>query len=110
MNLLVDFLTRAVVKSTIWLIQITVLIFQQGNNSDQPGNMFKPFIKIGTFHSLKSCTRPNDTDERIQNMDNKLGVVDYKLSEVLQEFADMRSERLPKTEGTRRKRKTVYRL
>ena len=98
------------VKSTIWLIQITVLIFQQGNNSDQPGNMFKPFIKIGTFQRLKSCTRPNDTDERIQNMDNKLGVVDYKLSEVLQEFADMKSERLPKTEGARRKRKTVYRL
>ena len=43
-------------------------------------------------------------------MDDKLGVVDYKLSEVLQEFADMRSEHLPKTEGSRRRRKTVYRL
>ena len=43
-------------------------------------------------------------------MDDKLGVVDYKLSEVLQEFADMRSEHLPKTEGTRRRRKTPYRL
>ena len=86
------------------------LFFQKGVNSEKPENTFKPFIKIGTFHSLKSCTRPNDTDERIQNMDDKLGVVDYKLSEVLQEFADMRSEHLPKTEGTRRRRKTVYRL